>query len=217
MISSDLLSLLACPKCKQRIAMHSGGDALVCNKCQLLYPVRDDIPIMLEEEATPLAIAGASSSNNIKRSIEFTITEGKNKGQKFKLPLGSCKAIGRSLEDANKTAVFSMDFTTSLDDFTKKVVMNYVAQRSPKSTVSASVSDVRDNLGGFKRLPDLVLDDPSISRLHAMVFHDESGVGVLDLVSKNGSFVNGTEIENYGLKDGDVIEIGATKIQVKIK
>jgi len=43
-----------CPKCKGELEYRSEEPSLVCHNCQLRYPVRDDIPIMLADEATPL-------------------------------------------------------------------------------------------------------------------------------------------------------------------
>lgn len=52
MISSDLLEVLACPKCKQRIELTEDGTALVCQTDRLRYPIdKDGIPAMLIEEA----------------------------------------------------------------------------------------------------------------------------------------------------------------------
>jgi pSer/pThr/pTyr-binding forkhead associated (FHA) protein len=151
-----------------------------------------------------------------RRIAFFEITEGKNKGQVVKLPLGTCKAIGRSLDDINKTQVFSMDFTMSLDDFTKKLIMNYIAKKSPQDKKAVQETST-ENIGSFKRLPDLVLDDPAISRLHAMMFHDQNGAGVLDLVSKNGTFVNGEEVESKSLQNGDLVEVGGSKMVFSFK
>lgn len=53
-ISTDLLEILACPKCKGDIQLNEHGDGLVCPACRLIYPIRDDIPIMLIDEAMPL-------------------------------------------------------------------------------------------------------------------------------------------------------------------
>ena len=53
-INEELLEILACPKCKGSIQLNSSQDGLVCESCQLLYEIRDDIPIMLIEEAKPL-------------------------------------------------------------------------------------------------------------------------------------------------------------------
>jgi uncharacterized protein YbaR (Trm112 family) len=53
-ISKDLLDILACPKCKGDIRLNAAGDGLICDKCKLLYEIKDDIPIMLIDEAKPL-------------------------------------------------------------------------------------------------------------------------------------------------------------------
>jgi uncharacterized protein YbaR (Trm112 family) len=54
MIDQELLDILACPKCKAEVRLAEAGDALVCDACKLSYPVKDDIPIMLVDEATSL-------------------------------------------------------------------------------------------------------------------------------------------------------------------
>jgi uncharacterized protein YbaR (Trm112 family) len=53
-IGEELLEILACPKCKGNVVLTQNKDALVCAACRLAYPVRDDIPIMLIDEAAPL-------------------------------------------------------------------------------------------------------------------------------------------------------------------
>lgn len=53
-ISKDLLDILACPKCKGEIHLNDSKDGLICNACALLYEIKDDIPIMLIDEAKPL-------------------------------------------------------------------------------------------------------------------------------------------------------------------
>jgi uncharacterized protein YbaR (Trm112 family) len=53
-ISQDLLEILACPKCKGDIALNAQGDGLVCSACRLVYPIKDDIPVMLIDEAAKL-------------------------------------------------------------------------------------------------------------------------------------------------------------------
>ena len=49
MIDKELLSILACPACKTDVLLE--GDKIVCTKCGRRYPVKDDIPIMLIDEA----------------------------------------------------------------------------------------------------------------------------------------------------------------------
>jgi uncharacterized protein YbaR (Trm112 family) len=53
-IDKELLSILACPKCKGDIYLNEKGDGLICNTCKLMYPIKDDIPVMLIDEAIRL-------------------------------------------------------------------------------------------------------------------------------------------------------------------
>ncbi|MGD8389803.1 MAG: Trm112 family protein [Desulfobacteraceae bacterium] len=53
-ISKELLDILACPKCKGEIHLNEDGTGLICEACRLVYEIRDDIPIMLIDEARPL-------------------------------------------------------------------------------------------------------------------------------------------------------------------
>ena len=52
MIDQKLLEILACPACKTPVKLE-GQDRLVCVQCGRRYPIRDDIPVMLLEEAEP--------------------------------------------------------------------------------------------------------------------------------------------------------------------
>lgn len=53
-LPQQLLQILVCPKCKGSLDYRERESALICAVCALRYPVRDDIPIMLVDEATPL-------------------------------------------------------------------------------------------------------------------------------------------------------------------
>jgi hypothetical protein len=54
MISQELLDILACPKCKGEVTLTEKKDGLVCKNCKLIYEIREDIPIMLIDEAKKL-------------------------------------------------------------------------------------------------------------------------------------------------------------------
>ena len=51
-ISQDLLEILVCPACKHEVKLTEGGSGLKCVECHRVYPIRDDIPVMLIDEAT---------------------------------------------------------------------------------------------------------------------------------------------------------------------
>ncbi|UCD36553.1 MAG: Trm112 family protein [Nitrospiraceae bacterium] len=53
-MNKELLDILACPKCKGDIRLSEGGGGLICERCRLVYQIKDDIPIMLIDEAEPL-------------------------------------------------------------------------------------------------------------------------------------------------------------------
>jgi len=50
-ISKDLLEILVCPLCKAELEMKEDGSGLKCVQCHRVYPIRDDIPVMLIDEA----------------------------------------------------------------------------------------------------------------------------------------------------------------------
>lgn len=50
-VSEKLLEVLACPVCKVKVEMKPDSSALKCPECNRVYPVRDDIPVMLIDEA----------------------------------------------------------------------------------------------------------------------------------------------------------------------
>jgi len=50
-VDKELLDILACPKCKGNLKLTDQEDGLVCEACKLKYPIKDDIPVMLIDEA----------------------------------------------------------------------------------------------------------------------------------------------------------------------
>ncbi|MCK4353201.1 Trm112 family protein [candidate division WOR-3 bacterium] len=54
MLDEKLLEILACPKCKGDLEYDRKNNKLICHKCKLAYSIKDDIPIMLIDEAEKL-------------------------------------------------------------------------------------------------------------------------------------------------------------------
>jgi uncharacterized protein YbaR (Trm112 family) len=50
-IDAELLEILACPNCKTPVKLVSNGTGLKCDTCRRIYPIKDDIPVMLIDEA----------------------------------------------------------------------------------------------------------------------------------------------------------------------
>ena len=225
MASTKLFDILVCPQCKGKLAQVEGGLGLLCNQCQLKYPVRDGIPVMLMEEASDMrggtkpsgqaqhkAPTPGERTSVFSRKVHFKIIAGPDTNTEFDLEMGLCRALGRAIADTNKTAIINVDWALSLDEETKGLILQYISQQFRKPTFQQETTGKTTELGNFKRGTDIVFKDHSLSRLHAMIFFDTVGIGILDLVSKNGTFVNGQEIESCLLKKGDTIELGETKI-----
>jgi hypothetical protein len=51
-VDPELLAILACPLCKTPVALVKDGAGLKCDACKRVYPIKDDIPVMLLDEAT---------------------------------------------------------------------------------------------------------------------------------------------------------------------
>jgi uncharacterized protein YbaR (Trm112 family) len=54
MIKKELLEILACPQCKGPVALNQEQNGIICHACRLVFEIRDNIPIMLIDEAKPL-------------------------------------------------------------------------------------------------------------------------------------------------------------------
>lgn len=52
MISKELLDILVCPACKKPLVLKVDPEALKCTACNRVYPVRDNIPVLLVDQAT---------------------------------------------------------------------------------------------------------------------------------------------------------------------
>ncbi len=50
-VSKELLDILVCPECKTPVRLTPDGKGLKCSTCRRVYPIKDDIPIMLKDEA----------------------------------------------------------------------------------------------------------------------------------------------------------------------
>ncbi len=62
-INPELLEILACPACKAKVFLTPDGNGLKCGACFLVFPIRDDIPVMLIDEAVTEPPEGPSSTD----------------------------------------------------------------------------------------------------------------------------------------------------------
>ncbi len=141
----------------------------------------------------------------------LTAIAGPNQGDSVSIELGTCRLIGRHLCD-NETAFIDRDGNRVLDGSAASILERHLRDRTPPHTEEAPrfVSEV------FARGADIIFSDDSISRAHAMIFHDTSGCGIIDLASTNGTFVNDERITTTAIGPGDVITLGNSELRVAI-
>lgn len=207
-IAPRLLNFAVCPRCQGSL-QDDGRQRVKCVACHLLFPVRDNVPHLVIDEAVDSRSGGKAADAPLQNAVRFREKRKEAAPRSFYLEQGSCKVVGRPPADPNKTSVMHMDLPLILDESTKGVIQHYIRKQFRQLS---ETSTAHDEIGHFRRTPDIIIDDSAVSRLHAMVFFDGRTVGVLDLVSKNGTFVNGQEVESKVLKPGDMIEIGGTNI-----
>ena len=63
-INPELLEILACPVCKSEVLLTADGNGLKCRACYRVYPIRDDIPVMLIDEAVIKPPEGQSATDH---------------------------------------------------------------------------------------------------------------------------------------------------------
>jgi uncharacterized protein YbaR (Trm112 family) len=51
-LDAELLEILTCPNCKTAVTLVDAGTALKCSTCDRVYPIKDEVPVMLIDEAT---------------------------------------------------------------------------------------------------------------------------------------------------------------------
>lgn len=152
-----------------------------------------------------------------RRRAVLSVNTGPNKGDTVSVEIGSCRLIGRHLSEA-ETAFIDRDGCRVLDGSASEIVTSHLKDRSP-DTGAAPRQPARQDMGGsgFERGPDIIFADDSISRAHAMVFFDETGFGVIDLASTNGTFVGDARISSVLVEDGQAITVGNSELALEME
>ncbi|MBN2359640.1 MAG: FHA domain-containing protein [Deltaproteobacteria bacterium] len=137
------------------------------------------------------------------------VTTGAERGERHKLPLGSYVVIGRAGNEIQHTVQMAAGGDRLLGDELLAIAERHIAARSDRGSSP-------HRLGVRKRMPDIDFADAGISRNHAMVFHDQQGVSIVDLMSTNGTHVNDAIVADADLRTGDVIRVGRTELRLLV-
>lgn len=138
------------------------------------------------------------------RFVDLEVLSGPEEGMRYTVESGTYRVLGRAGDDNESTVQMNRDGDRVLDADQQAVIEGMLDSRADRG--------VRTR---FKRRgPDVLLADGSVSRTHALIFVDDSGISVADLMSTNGTKVNGARVSDLDVQPGDVVQIGQTKIKV---
>lgn len=140
----------------------------------------------------------------------LVVDKGPNQGTRYELTARGYRAVGRAGGGGEVTVQLSKEGDRPLEADDVRLVEEHLARREP----AASAQNLR--IGGFRRGRDILIDDEKISRKHAMFFLDDDGPSVVDLLSTNGTHVNGQRVSDADLVDGDIVNVGRTRFIVRI-
>jgi hypothetical protein len=136
---------------------------------------------------------------------DFVVIDGPDKGMRYSIEAGTYRVIGRASDDNESTVALTTTGDRMLDADQQALIDN-MAKRAGERAVRTRFK---------KRGSDMLVHDDSVSRTHAALFADEAGVSVADLMSTNGTRVNGTPTSDVDLGFGDVVHVGKSKFQLK--
>jgi pSer/pThr/pTyr-binding forkhead associated (FHA) protein len=141
------------------------------------------------------------------RFVDLVVVEGPDRGMRYTIEEGSYRVLARAQDDSASTVQMTPDGDRLLDGPAHGRAEEHFSRRGGAPD--------RSRTAFRKRGPDIVLRDTSVSRTHALVFIERDVSSVADLMSTNGTRVNGAPISDVDLREGDVIHLGKTKLRVE--
>lgn len=117
-------------------------------------------------------------------------------------PQGTRMYEGADLERIRSRLVTSIKVATRQPSLLG-VSLPFTGRRFPLQAGSTTIGRATEN--------DIVLDEPGVSSMHAKIIHEEGGWRVMNLLSTNGTFVNGKKQTVSSLKPGDRVRFGRTE------
>ena len=141
------------------------------------------------------------------------IQAGEGSGDTLSIDQGLCRLVGRHLSEG-ETAMIDRDGNRALGGAAKNILKQHLER--PEENQENAIDDAEPT-STFERGADIILGDTATSRVHAMIFYDSSGVGVIDLASTNGTFVNDKQVNSTRVHEKGIIRIGNTELVISFK
>lgn len=218
----DCLESVACPTCGTKVVL-TRERILFCQSCCAGYPMSGDVPDFRASHAINFKKMAVETQSGA--PVQLLIQEGKSLKGKAELKRDHCIVFGRATRmdgDSDITYVGVNETVINLNTHTLQIIEKFLAkshrpQEGQKTLAGGLPFHQSQSLGGFGRDPDVFVDDRSVSRAHAVFYNDGENAWVIDLVSKNGTYVNGREIERAKLKHNDMVSLGTVGIKIKLR
>jgi pSer/pThr/pTyr-binding forkhead associated (FHA) protein len=137
------------------------------------------------------------------RVVDLVVVEGPDRGERFAVEENSYRVLVRGQDDFGAS---TQQMTAEGDHIFDDAQQSLIDELSGRSRTAFK-----------KRGHDIALRDGSVSRTHALVFVDRESVSVADLMSTNGTRVNGAGITDCNLREGDVIHVGKSRLRVECR
>ena len=162
-----------------------------------------------------------------RRRVILKVLAGPNEGDTVSVDQGSCRLIGRHLSES-ETTLMDRDGNRLLDGSAMQILTKHLktpgegddkAEEAAPEPEPVPEPPRAPELSSttFERGPDIIFADDSISRAHAMVFYDDVNVGIIDLASTNGTYVNAERISSSIMQNGDTVSIGNSDLTVELQ
>lgn len=138
------------------------------------------------------------------RFVDLECIGGPERGMRYTIEAGTFRVLGRAGDDTESTVQLSQAGDRVLDPHQQALVDGMLDSRADRG--------VRTRFK--KRGADILLADGSISRTHALIFVDQAGISVADLMSTNGTKLNGAPVQDSEAAPGDVVQVGQSKLRI---
>jgi hypothetical protein len=214
---------LICPSCGAERLIPTKEKIIICQACFTGFRVNEGVPDFRLEYSISFRNKVSAKRKGLQATL--TVLMGDDKTDQADVKFGHCLILGRKVnpnQSIDMTVVMkpaSQKTFSKLDPHNQHLIEKYLSRSqgehfTPEQRQAFSAQN--KFVGNFMRDPDFLLNDPSISRAHAVIYQDTNGINLLDLYSKNGTYVNGYEVESCRLRNNDLVSLGTASLRISL-
>lgn len=141
----------------------------------------------------------------------LVVVAGADQGSTWALKPGTFVVFGRSEKMPAGTSLVQRSLVRRLEEEDHQRMSSHLSRRFGQLP---SGGLARGATADFERADDVDLNDDAVSQTHAIVFCDDAGFSVVDVASKNGTWVNGDRVHESILVPGDLLRLGETRLSL---